>query len=80
MRMKTLVLGCLLGSWVVPSIALAQSTGATIMGIVVDETKAALAGVTVTIRQVETDARRVVVTDGRGRYQAPALEPGSVQT
>jgi hypothetical protein len=63
----------------VPALALAQTTGATISGTILDETRAALPGATVTIRQIETDSRRVLVADEGGRYQAPALEPGSYE-
>ena len=56
--------------------AMAQTTTGSIAGIVTDNTKAALPGATVTIRQVETAQSRVIVTDGSGRYRAPALEPG----
>ena len=56
--------------------ASAQTTAAAISGTVLDETRAALPGATVTIRQIETDATRAVVTDAAGRYQALALEPG----
>jgi hypothetical protein len=55
---------------------MAQATGGTIAGMVFDESNAGVPGATVTIRQTETDARRVLVTDGQGRYSAPALEPG----
>ncbi len=58
-----------------PAWAAAQSTGATLAGVVFDQSNQALPGATVTIRQTETDAKRVVVTDGQGRYQAPALSP-----
>jgi outer membrane receptor protein involved in Fe transport len=57
----------------------AQGTGAAMSGTVLDETKAALPGVTVTIRNVDTGARRVLVTDSRGRYQAQELEPGTYE-
>jgi hypothetical protein len=59
-----------------PAAAVAQTT-ATIAGTVVDETRAALPGATVTIRQRETDVARTVTTDRDGRYSAPALEPGT---
>jgi hypothetical protein len=55
----------------------AQGTGATLAGTVIDGTKAALPGAAVTIRHLDTGTRRVVVTDTEGRFQAPALEPGT---
>ena len=57
----------------------AQGTGATIAGTIVDSTKGALPGATVTIRQIETGAKRTTVTDGQGRFQAPSLEPGTFE-
>ena len=72
-----LVLAALLA--VLPSGAAAQGTGAAISGTVLDETKATLPGVTVTIRNTDTGARRVVVTDERGRYQAQELDPGTYE-
>jgi outer membrane receptor protein involved in Fe transport len=62
-----------------PAGALAQATGGTFSGTVTDETGAAVPGATVTIRQIETDGRRVIVTDHEGRYQAEALQPGTYE-
>src|SRR6266508_860067 len=54
----------------------AQGTTGSISGFVTDETGAALPGATVTVRQVETDLKRVLVTDDAGRYRAQQLAPG----
>src|SRR5437764_7544810 len=59
--------------------AAGQGTTGSISGFVTDETKAALPGATVTVRHVETDQKRVVVTDGEGRYRAQALSPGKYE-
>lgn len=48
-----------------------------ISGLVRDEQKAVLPGVTVTIRNVETGLVRRVVTGNEGRYDAPNLPPGT---
>ncbi len=74
---RLLVLTLFFGA--VPGSLPAQTTGATIAGTVVDETKAAVPGATVTLRQTETDTRRVVVSSEFGRYSAPALEPGTYE-
>ena len=63
----------------IPTLALAQTTGGTIAGLVLDESNAGVPGATVTIRETDTDARRVLVTDEHGRYSAPALEPGTYE-
>ena len=78
--MKKIVrLGLALILCAIPTVAMAQATGGTIAGMVFDESNAGVPGATVTIRQTETDARRVLVTDEQGRYSAPALEPGTYE-
>ncbi len=57
----------------------AQGTTGSISGFVTDETGAALPGATVTVRQVETDLKRVLVTDDAGRYRAQQLAPGKYE-
>src|SRR5712692_8087018 len=54
----------------------AQGTTGSISGFVTDDTGGALPGATVTVRHVETDQRRALVTDGAGRYRAQQLAPG----
>ena len=56
--------------------AAAQGTTASISGVVTDNTRAAVPGVTVTVRSVDTGQSRAIVTDGAGRYRAEALAPG----
>src|SRR5262245_52525533 len=57
--------------------ALAQTAGtANIEGIVSDATGGVLPGVTVTVRNMDTNATRELVTDDGGRYRANALQPG----
>lgn len=57
--------------------AFAQS-GATgnIEGVVTDATGGVLPGVTVTIRNMDTNVTRETVTEANGRYRAAALQPG----
>ena len=57
----------------------AQSTGATLQGIVTDDQKGVMPGVTVSITNVETGVVRTVVTDAGGFYRAPALAPGAYE-
>ena len=57
--------------------AAAQVTTGAILGVVTDNTKAAVPGATVTVHNTETGQDRVVVTDGSGRYRAEALDPGA---
>src|SRR5580765_3665802 len=62
--------------WATVGGAVAQGTTGSIAGRVVDDSKAALPGATVTIREVETGQSRVLATDPQGRYRADALVPG----
>src|ERR1700728_1245519 len=51
-------------------------TGASLSGVVTDQAGAALPGVAVTIRNVDTGATRTITTDGTGHYQVSGLPPG----
>ena len=51
-------------------------TGASLSGVVMDQTGAALPDVAVTIKNVDTGATRTTATDGGGHYQASGLPPG----
>jgi len=54
----------------------AQGTTGSVSGFVTDDTGGALPGATVTVRQIETDQKRMIITDGAGRYRAQQLAPG----
>ena len=56
--------------------ASAQIVGGTISGVVHDKTGAALEGASVTVRQIETGATRVLTTDSSGRFSAPSVPVG----
>jgi hypothetical protein len=62
-----------------PAIGRAQTTAATISGVVADETQSPVPGANVSVRHLETDTRRELVTDHEGRYYVPALEPGQYE-
>jgi predicted porin len=51
-------------------------TGASLSGVVTDQTGAALPGVAVTIKNVDTGATRTSASDGGGRYRESGLPPG----
>ena len=51
-------------------------TGASLSGVVTDQTGATLRGVAVTITNVETDMTRTIATDGVGRFRASSLPSG----
>ena len=54
----------------------AQGTTGSISGFVTYDTGGALPGATVTVRHVDTDQKRVIVSEGDGRYRALQLAPG----
>ncbi|MGD0416407.1 MAG: carboxypeptidase regulatory-like domain-containing protein [Terriglobales bacterium] len=51
-------------------------TGASLSGVVTDQTGAGLRDVAVTIRNVDTGTARTIATDGGGHYQASGLPLG----
>lgn len=59
---------CALSAW--------AQTGASLSGVVTDQTGATLPHVAVTIKNVDTGATRTIATNGVGRYQASGLPPG----
>jgi Carboxypeptidase regulatory-like domain len=61
----------------VSTLAFGQSTTASILGSVMDQSGAAVAGATVTITNMGTGLQRVTQTDASGNYEVPALPVGS---
>jgi len=72
MTVKLLLLYLSLGAALVS----AQVVGASISGSVKDDTGAALAGASVSVKNVETGAERKLTTDDSGRYSAPSIAIG----
>ena len=69
----------LLAVWSVAASAsplFAQVAAGEITGLVKDQAGAAVPGATVTVTNVETNRRRVLVSSGDGVYTAPSLAPG----
>src|SRR5207344_3521446 len=54
-----------------------ESASSGIVGQVVDSTKGAMPGATVTVINTGTNAQRVVNTDGEGRFSVPNLPPAT---
>ena len=50
-----------------------------IEGVVTDATGAVLPGVTVVVKNTQTNVSREAITDADGRYRAQALQPGTYQ-
>lgn len=60
-----------------PAAAQTRATTADLTGVVMDESKAILPGVTVTATNIDTNVSRTTVTGGDGRFSMPALPPGT---
>jgi Carboxypeptidase regulatory-like domain len=57
-------------------VLLAQVTSGTIACVVADQTGGIIAGSTVTVRHLKTNATRTAVTESDGRYTFPGLPVG----
>ncbi len=57
----------------------AQSALGTLRGTVLDEQRAALPGVTLTVRHTETNTVQTTVTGAEGHYVLPNLRPGTYE-
>ena len=66
---------CFVAFIAAPALALAQQTESRITGRVLDQSQAALPGVTVTVTSKRTGAVRTDVTDGEGTYASPTSVP-----
>lgn len=73
---RVVSLGVLVGGLMLTVPAMAQTALGTLRGAVLDQQGDAMPGVTVTVRQVETNTVQTVVTGGDGRYFLPNLRPG----
>ena len=62
-----------------PAISLAQVSSGKILGAVLDESAGALPGVAIVVRNLETGVSRETVTNTRGRFEVPGLQPGRYQ-
>lgn len=65
----TLLLSC--------SVSFAQGNAGRILGVVSDQTGAAIAGAMVTVTDIQRGTARTLVTDASGAYDAPNLTPST---
>ncbi len=80
MAKKLILAACMVSSLLLVSrFSAAQSTTATLSGVVSDESGAVLPGAQVTVTNSETGARRTIAADGAGRFLAPQLAPGTYE-
>jgi hypothetical protein len=62
-----------------PRLLLAQSTFATLTGIVTDSSGGVLPGTTITIKNAATGVERVVVSEDAGQFQVANLDAGTYE-
>ena len=77
-RQLICVLG-LIAALIAATPASAQTALGTVRGAVLDQQGAVLPGVTITLRQVDTNTSQTVVSTPEGRYIVPNLRPGAYQ-
>lgn len=56
-----------------------QGANSAIFGTITDETGGLLAGVTITVKNLDTGIARVATTDDSGLYRVPGLSPGQYE-
>lgn len=74
-----LVLACVLALASGAHVLWAQTTTATLEGVVKDTTGAILPGATIRVKSIETGISRTLLTDDAGRYRIPGLAPGNYE-
>src|SRR5262245_36445220 len=67
----------LAASLAVTAAAFAQTTGATLTGVVSDESGAAVAGVELTLAEFSRGVQRVATSDGQGAYVFAGVPAGT---
>jgi hypothetical protein len=75
-------LGCLTLAAIIcaaPAVFAQESASSGIVGQVLDSTRGALPGASVTVTNVGTNARRTAVTDADGRFSIPNLPPATYE-
>jgi len=77
MKMLVRAAAVVLGLFVLPAAAAAQSTTGSIVGTVTDESKGVLPGAAIEVVNVDTGVTRSLVSGTDGRYQALSLPPGT---
>ncbi len=63
-------------AWIGAGEAAAQSTSATLSGVVFDEQRAVLTGASVTLTSLDTGGDRSSTSDARGTFRLTGLVPG----
>lgn len=61
------------------SFTFGQAVNANLLGTVTDQTKAAVPGATVTIKEIRSGASKTMQTNGSGNYDFEAIQPGTYE-
>src|SRR5215831_4264140 len=64
---------------VIGSTLFSQATNATVLGTVTDSAGAVVPGVSVRVKNIDTDATQSAVTDGAGRFRVSSLSIGNYE-
>ena len=75
-RTSRVSLGVIVGVLMLTIPAFTQTALGTLRGVVRDQQGGALPGVTITVRQVDTNTLTTAVTGAEGQYFLPNLRPG----
>lgn len=78
MKIRNMVL-VLVAALMLPAGASAQTSGGKIVGAVADASGGVMPGVAIVVRNLATGITREVVTNARGQYEVPGLQPGQYQ-
>jgi uncharacterized membrane protein HdeD (DUF308 family) len=75
-RTGTLTLGLILGVLVIAAPGFSQTALATLRGVALDQQGGVLPGVTITVRQADTNSVQTTVSGAAGQFFLPNLRPG----
>lgn len=78
MKKRSLVLA-LMAVLILPPLVLAQTSAGKIVGAVQDASGGVMPGVTIVVTNIATGITREAVTNERGQYEVPGLQPGQYQ-
>src|SRR4051794_14565643 len=76
---RRLLLNAIIALLTLTTAAVAQTALGTLRGVVVDQQGGALPGVTMTVRQVDTNTTATAVTGAEGQFFLPNLRPGKYE-
>src|SRR5206468_5231056 len=75
-RTATRALGSILGVLLIAAPGFTQTAHATLRGVALDQQGGVLPGVTITVRQADTNTVQITVSGAEGQFFLPNLRPG----